>query len=174
LVFALTEAVPAVIAEARDDEAFVTSDVFARVPDVRVASVRLRVANDQTCEAVIPVARESCLPVVPSAMTLEVAMFQTSEARVPNVVRDRVVALHTPAGIVARSDVEAVKTVALVFELMVEMAEAIWELVFAFIPVAREVEAVRIAELVFALITEARDDEALSTVAFTDDVIPDV
>jgi hypothetical protein len=124
LVLALTADVSAVIAEARDDEAFVTSDVFARVPDVRVASVRLRVANDQTCEAVMPVARESCLPVVPSAMTLEVAMFQTSEARVPNVVRDRTEFAHTAVGMVEASDEEAVNTVALVFELMVEIAEA--------------------------------------------------
>jgi hypothetical protein len=38
------EAVPAVIADAIEEEAVVTSDVFASVPTVSVASVRLRVA----------------------------------------------------------------------------------------------------------------------------------
>ena len=74
---------------------------------------------------------------------------------------------QTASGIDAANDVDAVRTVAFVFELIVEMAEAICEFVLLFTEeaieddaaviaapnvVANEVEAERTVEFVFALI----------------------
>ncbi len=115
-------------------EAVVRSAKVPREPEVKVASVRLRVAYVQTSEALIP----------PDEVRVRVPFVHTSAARVPNVVRDLEAEDQTEVGIVARSDVEAVRTVALVFELIVEIAEDICELVFALMFEASEVEAARI------------------------------
>jgi hypothetical protein len=58
---------------------------------------------------------------------------------------------QTAVGIVARSDEDAVSTVLFVLVLMVVIALAICEFVFAFITLARDVLAVRRAEFVFKL-----------------------
>ena len=113
-------------------EAVVRSAKVPREPEVKVASVRLRVAYVQTSEAL----REE--------VRVRVPFVHTSAARVPNVVRDLEAEDQTEVGIVARSDVEAVRTVALVFELIVEIGEDICELVFALMFEASEVEAARI------------------------------
>ena len=57
-------------------------------------------------------------------------------------MRDRDVLPQTAVGMVASNEVEAVRTVALVFVLIVEIAEVICELVFALMTEASEVEAV--------------------------------
>ena len=62
---------------------------------------------------------------VPAVVRVAVATFQTSAARVPNVVSERVADDQTLSGIVAAREVEAVRTVAAVAALMVEMAEVI-------------------------------------------------
>jgi hypothetical protein len=54
---------------------------------------------------------------------VRVGAFQTSAARVPKVVRDLDVAAQTLVGIVEASEVEAVRTVALVLLLIVVIAE---------------------------------------------------
>ena len=56
---------------------------------------------------------------------VRVPFVHTSAARVPKVVRDRVALPHTAVGMVASNDVEAVRTVELVFALIVETAEVI-------------------------------------------------
>ena len=53
-VLAFTEAVPAVMADARDVEAVITSDWSASVPEERPAPVIVRVPNDQTWDGVRP------------------------------------------------------------------------------------------------------------------------
>ena len=55
---------------------------------------------------------------LPGAVNVDVATFQTSDARVPKLVRDRVAEDQTFNGIVAASEVEAVSTVASVCALM--------------------------------------------------------
>jgi hypothetical protein len=147
LVFALTEAVSAVIAAASEVEAVVKFVSVASEPVSSVPSERRRVAYVQTSEAV----REEPL------VSVLVPFVQTSAARVPNVVRDLVVADQTAVGIVEASEVEAVKTVELVLLLIVVIAEESWEFVLAFtsvvtlaIPAANEVEAARIEAFVFA------------------------
>jgi len=140
----------------------VTSDWRASDPEERPAPVRVLVANDQTSEAAMPVLMLNCFPVVPAATTLEVATFQTSEARVPKLERVLVLALpQTAVGIVDASEVEAVRTVASVWELIVEMAEVNWELVLALTAVvpremleASEVEADKIVEFTAVVIPE--------------------
>ena len=97
-------AVPAVIAEAREVEAVVTSDCRARAPEVSVASVKSLTPYVQTSAAVMP--RPTPL------VSVLVPLFHTSAARVPKVVRDLAVLAQTAVGMVARSDVEAVRTVA--------------------------------------------------------------
>ena len=79
LVLEFTLAVPAVIADASEVEAVVTSDVRANDPEVRVLSVRLRVAKVQTSDAVIE-----------PDVRVRVPLVQTSDAKVPKVVRLRV------------------------------------------------------------------------------------
>lgn len=149
-VFELTEAVPAETADAIDDEAvemsafvFVTSDSTAKDPAVKVASVKLRVAYVQTSPAV----KE------PPLVSVLVPFVQTSAARVPNVVRDRAELFQTAVGIVEAIDVDAVKTVAFVFALIVEIAVATCEFVFVFTVEAIDEDAVAIAE--------ARDEDAV-------------
>ena len=80
LVFAFTLVLPVVMAAASEVEAVVTSDVRASDPEVRVLSVRFRVAKVQTSDAVIPLLEVRVL----------VPFVQTSAARVPKVVRLRV------------------------------------------------------------------------------------
>ena len=104
LVFVLTEAVPTVMADARELEAVVTSDCRARAPEVSVASVKSLTPYVQTSAAVMP--RPTPL------VSVLVPLFHTSAARVPKVVRDLAVLAQTAVGMVARSDVEAVRTVA--------------------------------------------------------------
>ncbi len=123
--------------EFTEETALVTSDAVASEPVVSEAPVRVRVAYDQTSDA-------ASVP----AVRVRVAFDQMSDTNEPKVVSDRVPLAHTAAGIVEASDVEAVRTVALVFELMVEIAVAISESVFAFtlavpaeIAEASEVEA---------------------------------
>jgi hypothetical protein len=87
----------------------------ASAPVSSVPSERRRVAYVQTSEAV----REEPL------VSVLVPFVQTSAARVPNVVRDLVVADQTAVGIVEASEVEAVKTVELVLLLIVVIAEEI-------------------------------------------------
>ena len=70
---------------------------------MRVASVRLRVPYVHTSEA------ESAL-----AVSVLVPFVQTSAARVPKFVRDLEVFAQTAVGMVARSDVDAVRTSACV------------------------------------------------------------
>jgi hypothetical protein len=67
----------------------------------------------------------SCFPAVPAPVKVEVATPQTSEAMVPNEVRVRDVEDQTDVGMVAKSDEEAVRTVALVLLLIVVTAEEI-------------------------------------------------
>ncbi len=98
---------------ASEVEAVVTSDVLAKVPEVRVASVRLRVPYVQTSEAVIPAPE----------VRVRVPFNHTSAASVPKVVRERVATFQTAVGIVARRDDEAVRTVALVLLLIVVIAD---------------------------------------------------
>jgi hypothetical protein len=147
-VLALTDAVPADIAEASEVDAFVTavltfeiavaieddadvtSDCNASVPEVSVPAVSVRVPNDQTSAAVKlepppiePVA--NTFPIVPAVVKVDVATFQTSDANVPNDVRVREADDQTARGIVAANEVEAVRTVALVLALIVVTAAAI-------------------------------------------------
>lgn len=49
---------------------------------------------------------------LPGVVRVDVATFQTSDARVPNVVSDRVADDQTLIGMVEARDVEAVRTVA--------------------------------------------------------------
>jgi hypothetical protein len=122
-VFALIATCEAVIAEARLVEAFVTSDCTAREPTESPAPVKVRVPNDQTWEAVrLDPPLASVIPIVPALVRVEVATFQTSEASVPKVVRERVPADQTAVGMVEASDVEAVRTVESVWVLMVLIA----------------------------------------------------
>lgn len=51
-VLPFTAVVPEAIAAASDVDAVVTSDCSAKAPDERPAPVRVRVPNDQTCDAV--------------------------------------------------------------------------------------------------------------------------
>jgi hypothetical protein len=110
------------------------SEVFAIVPpNVKVASERLRVAYDQTSEAVRllpgPEVPEfapiilSCLPAVPAPMNVDVATFQTSAARVPKSESERPEIDQTAVGIVANKELEAVRTVEFVLLLIVVIAE---------------------------------------------------
>jgi hypothetical protein len=80
LVLLLTLALPAVIAAASEVEAVVTSLVRASDPEVRVLSVRFRVAKVQTSDAVMP----------PPDVRVRVPLVHTSAAKVPKVVRERV------------------------------------------------------------------------------------
>ena len=127
LVFAFTE-----------ETALVTSDAVASEPEVSEESVRFRVAYDQTSAA-------ASVP----AVRVRVALPQMSDTKVPKVVSERVPFAHTAVGIVEASDVEAVRTVALVLLLIVVIAVAISESVFAF------------TLAVPADIAEASDEEAL-------------
>lgn len=52
-------------------------------------------------------------------------LSHTSAARVPNVVSDRALLFHTAVGIVARSEDDAVRTVALVLLFIVVIADEI-------------------------------------------------
>jgi len=164
-----------VIAAAIEEEAVVTSDCNANEPEVRPAPVRVRVPNDQTSAAVrvppplepVP-ANVSWRPVVPGVVKVDVATFQTSDARVPKVVSERVPLAQTAVGMVEAKEVEAVRTVEAVYASIVEMAEASWLLVLAFTLEASDVEAARIEEFVLPLITLASDDDALFVLALTE------
>ncbi len=109
-----TEVEAFVIADPKDEEAVVISDWSAREPAVKVASVRFLVAYVQTSKAVK----------VEPDVSVRVPLVHTSATNVPKVVRLLVVADQTAAGIVERSEVEAVRTVALVLALMVLTALA--------------------------------------------------
>ena len=133
------------------------------------------------------------MPIVPGFVRVDVATFHTSAARVPKVVRERVPDDQTLRGILDARDVDAVNTVASVWELMVEMAEVSWELVlelteavpaviFAPIFEANDEDALPTTLLVFVFtlagIFTARDDDAaaitLAVFALTDEVMPEV
>jgi len=144
--------------------------------------VIVREPNDQTWDAVkfeevIFVA--NTFPIVPAFVSVDVATFHTSAASVPNDVKVREADDQTARGIVAASDVEAVKTVAFVFALIVEIAEVICEFVFALtLAVPAEIAAANDDDALFtslsvsalvaavpAEIAAANDVEAVSTVA---------
>jgi len=111
--------VSAEMAAAIEVEAVVTFAAVASDPEVRVASVRLRVAKPQTPAAVKPFELvASCRPIEPGVVRDEEATFHTSAASVPNEVSVRVELAQTAVGMVARSEVDAVRTVALVFALI--------------------------------------------------------
>ena len=175
----------ALITAPKEVEAVVKLESVAKEPESKVPEVRFLVAYDQTSEALIP----------PPEVSVRVPFVHTSAARVPKVVSDLAVFAHTPVGMVARSDVDAVRTVALVLLLMVETAEEIWELVLvlmfeandveaartvalvleltADVPAAMreptEVEALRTAVLVLPLTTAAIDDEAVLVLLLIDE-----
>ena len=103
----------ALMLAARLDEAEVTSDWRAKEPTERPAPVKVLEPNDQIWEAVrfeLPV--ERARPIEPGVVRVEVATFQTSAARVPKVVSERVAADQTLVGMVEAREVEAVRTVA--------------------------------------------------------------
>ena len=109
----------ALITPAIDVEAVFKLAKVANEPTESVASVRLRVLYDQTCEAVRldpPLART--LPIDPAVESVDVATFQTADTRVPNVSSERPLTDHTFKGIVAASEVDAVRTVAFVLLLI--------------------------------------------------------
>jgi hypothetical protein len=96
-----------------------------------------------------------------------VPLVQTSAAKVPKVVRDREALDQTANGIVAPSEVEAVKTVALVLLLIVVIAEAMVALtavVTAAMFVDSDVEAASTVALVLLLTTPAIDEDAVPTI----------
>jgi hypothetical protein len=123
-----TEVEAAVIAAAKVDVAeattafvllftFVVSAVtfaaVAKVPEVRVASVRSRVAKLHICEAVapppppVPTFATRKFPIVPELVSVEVATFQISATNVPNDVNDRELFAQIAAGKFAYNEVEA-------------------------------------------------------------------
>jgi hypothetical protein len=135
-VFALIAVWLAEIAELSDEVAVWTSDSVAREPDESPAPVRVR---------------------VPFA--------HTSEARVPNVVSERVPAAHTAVGTFVIDEASTVRV-----EPSEVDAVRIWRLVFVFIFDASDVDAARTVEFVFeltavwlALIAELREDDAVCT-----------
>ena len=67
-----------------------------------------------------PLART--LPIVPAVVSVDVATFQTAETSDPKVSSERPLTDHTLSGIVEAREVEAVRTVASVCELMVVTA----------------------------------------------------
>ena len=110
---------------------------------------------------------------VPAVVRVDVAIFHTSAARVPNVVRDREADDQTLSGIVAARDVDAVNTVASVWVLIVEIAEVIWLVVLALMLAARDVDAASTVAFVFAftavfpdVTARARALDALPTTLF--------
>ena len=130
------------IAEFREDEADTTSESVASEPEVRVASVMERLANDQTSDAVIKPDERVLVP-----------FDQISETRVPKDERVLDVLDQTASGIVEYKDVEAVKTVDVTFEFIVETAEVI--------ALPNEVEALKTCEFVFAFMTDASELDAV-------------
>ena len=81
------------VAVARPDR----SDTFAREPDVRVLSVRLRVPYDQTSDAAIMLDDDVVPPV--TVLVDAYVLFQTSAAREPNAVRVLVGEAQTSAAV---------------------------------------------------------------------------
>jgi Ni,Fe-hydrogenase III small subunit len=151
VTFAVCVLVLAFTIATTEEEAVVRSERVAREPEERVASVRVRLPYDQILAAVAPPPEEiletaasrvetRCFPIVPMAVIVDVAKFQTLN------------------GIEVARDEEAARTVALVLVLILEARE-----VDAFVmsePI--EVEAVRTAELVFSLtrVATVEDDTA--------------
>lgn len=136
LVFEFMAVWLAVIAEPSDEVAVWTSDSVAREPDER-----------------------------PAPVSVLVPFAHTSEARVPNVVRERVPAAQTALGIpvtddaievrVEPSDVDAFNTCAFVFALITVASD-----VDAVVTVP---ESVAICEFVFPFTTVATEEVALCT-----------
>ena len=87
----------------------------ASEPEDNVASLRLRVAYVQTSTAAKAVDVRVLVP-----------FAHTSAASVPNVVKDLDADAHTLIGIVEANDVDAVRTVAVVFALIVVTAEVMF------------------------------------------------
>mgnify|MGYP000440957184 CR=1 FL=1 len=77
-----------------------------------------------------------CFPTVPAPFNVFVATFQTSAASVPNDESVRVLLAQTAVGMVAARDELAVRTVELVFELIVETADETCEFVLALMTAA--------------------------------------
>lgn len=135
-VFAFTLVISALIALPSDDDAVVTSDWTARLPEERLAPVRVRVP-----------------------------LVQTSAASVPNPVSVRLPAAHTFAGMevmddvievnVAPSEVEAVSTCAFVLALILEASELE--------AVNRDAFVFAFTLAVSAVIAEPKDEEAVVT-----------
>ena len=98
-------------------DAFVTSDWTASEPELRLAPVSVLVPKLHTSAAVrLPPPPDTPLakvfPIVPGLVSVEVAIFQTSAARAPKVVRDLEPDDQTLRGMVDARDVLAVRTVA--------------------------------------------------------------
>ena len=89
-----------------------TSESVESDPEDSPAPVRVRVPKLQIADGDEPIFIESCIPVVPGLVKVEVATFQTSEASVPKVESERVLLAQTAVGMVEARDVEAVRTVA--------------------------------------------------------------
>ena len=132
----------ALMTDARDEVAVVTSESVASDPEVRPAPVKVRVVAAQTSEAtdarevrvldenaqidagseaarddeaVFRSERVANDPAVsPAPVKVRVAFVQISETRVPKVVKLRAVCPQTEVGSVAESEVDAFKTAELV------------------------------------------------------------
>ena len=122
-----------------------------------------------------------CFPTVPAPFNVFVATFQTSAASVPNDESVRVLLAQTAVGMVAARDELAVRTVELVFELIVETADETCEFVLALMTAANDVEAVRTVEFVLLLtavvpapIAEPSDELAVVIVPAVDAVPADI
>jgi hypothetical protein len=101
----------------------------------------------------------------PAPVRVRVPFAHTSEARVPNVVSERVPAAHTAVGTFVIDEASTVRV-----EPSEVDAVRIWRLVFVFIFDASDVDAARTVEFVFeltavwlALIAELREDDAVCT-----------
>ena len=115
----------ALITDARDDDAVVTSESVARDPEVRPAPVRVRVVA-----------------------------VQTSAASVPKVERVLAEYAQIDAGRDAARDDDAEATTALVFALTAEVMPEVWVLVFALMTAARDVVAIPTRVSVFEFTAE--------------------
>ena len=140
LVFALTLAVPAVIAVPRDEDAVVRSDSVASEPDERPAPVRVRVPFVHTSAASDPKVVSERVPLAQTFAGMEVIDVAMDESVVPR-------------------EVEAVNTVALVFALTTAARDDDAVLVFVFTAVVTPA----VAEFVFVFTTAAIELEAVVT-----------
>jgi hypothetical protein len=160
--------------------------VSVRVPNVQMSFAVSADVDDAIKEIFESRFVVTCLPIVPAVVSVLVATFQTSAARVPNVVSERVPFAQTAVGIVEASEVDAFSTVAFVLVLIVvtefeiavaredeaertvafvfELTEAVPAAIFA----ASDVEAFNTLALVFALTAVMIEDDAATTSDLSD------